>query len=51
MSTRLQSKVGLRRKHIEVAALEDGRQVWGAIFTSVALTGLCIATLFGVTIG
>ena len=52
MSTRLQSKaVALRRKRTEVVVLEDDRWVWGAIFTAVALTGLCVATLFGVTIG
>ena len=51
MSTRLQSEAALRRKRTEVIALENGHRVWGAIFTPVALTGLCVASLFSVTIG
>jgi hypothetical protein len=51
MSTRLQSKAALRRKRTEVMALENDHWAWGAIFTTVALTGLCLATLFSVAIG
>jgi hypothetical protein len=51
MSTRAQSKAALRRKHAAVVAMEDDRWVWGVIFTTVALTGFCVATLFNVAIG
>ena len=51
MSARLQSKaVALRCKRTEAVVLEDDRWVWGVIFTAAALSGLCVATLFGVTI-
>ena len=50
MSTRKQSNA-VMRKHVEVVATEDDRWVWGVIFTTAALTGLCVATLFNVTIG
>jgi hypothetical protein len=52
MSTRLQTRaVALRRRRTEVVGQEDDRGVWGAIFTAVAITGLCVATLFSVGIG
>ena len=51
MSTHVQSKAALRRKQAGVVALEDDRWVWGVIFTTVALTGLCVATLFSVAVG
>lgn len=42
MNARLRSKaVAMRRKRTEVA--DDDRWAWGAIFTAVALTGLCVA--------
>jgi hypothetical protein len=50
-STREQSKAALRRKQAGVVALDDERWVWGVIFTTVALTGLCVATLFSVAVG
>ena len=51
MSTRAQGKAALRRKHADVVSLEDDRWVWGVIFATVALSGLCVATLFSVAIG
>jgi hypothetical protein len=50
MSTRAQSRVALKRKRDDVVALEDDRWVWGVIFTTTALTGLCVATLFSVAL-
>jgi hypothetical protein len=51
MSGRLQSKaLALGRKRTGDVVLEDDRWVWGVIFTAAALSGLCVATLFGVTI-
>jgi hypothetical protein len=56
MSMRLQSKSVLGRKHGESVAAEDaavGNDVWawGVIFTTAALTALCVATLFCVGTG
>ena len=51
MSPRVQSKAALRRKHAAVVAIEDDRWVWGVIFGAAALTGLCLAIVFSVTIG
>jgi hypothetical protein len=51
MSTHVQSKAALRREQAGIVALEDDRWVWGVIFTTVALTGLCVATLFSVAVG
>jgi hypothetical protein len=51
MSTRKQSKAVLRRKRAEAVASENDWWVWGVIFTTVALTALCVATLFSVAIG
>jgi hypothetical protein len=52
MSTCKQSRAVTRHKHAAVVAPEDDRWVWGVIFfTTVALTGLCVATLFNVGIG
>jgi hypothetical protein len=51
MSARLQSKpLPLRRERTEAVVLEDDRWVWGVIFTAAALSGLCVAALFSVTI-
>jgi hypothetical protein len=43
MSTQVQCKATLRRKRAGLVALEDDRCVLGVIFTTVALTGLCVA--------
>ena len=51
MSPRVQSKSALRSKHAAVVATEDDRWVWGVIFAAAGLTGLCLATVFSVTIG
>jgi hypothetical protein len=51
MSTRGQSKAALKRKQAGVVAPDDDRWVWEVIFTTVALTSLCVATLFNVAIG
>jgi hypothetical protein len=52
MSPRVQSKAALRgNNHAAVVAIEDDRWVWGVIFTIAALSGLCLAALFSVTIG
>ena len=51
MSPREQSKPPLRGKHAAVVATEDDRWVGGMIFAAAALTGLCLGTVFSVTIG
>ena len=51
MSPRVQSKAALRGNHAAVVAIEDDRWVWGVIFATAALSGLCLATVFSVTIG
>ena len=51
MSRHVQCKATLRRKRASLVAQEDDRWVWGVIFTTVALTSLCVATLFSVTVG
>ena len=43
MSTQVQGKATLRCKRAGLVALEDDRCVLGVIFTTVALTGLCVA--------
>ena len=45
------NKAASRRRVTEVIALEDDSLAWGVILTIAALTGLCVATLFSVTIG
>ena len=50
MSKCKRSKAVIRHKRTEVVALEDDGWVWGVIFTTAALTGLCVVTLFSVAI-
>jgi hypothetical protein len=50
MSSRVQRTAVLGRKRAEVVALENDRWVWGMIFTTAALSALCVATLFSVAI-
>jgi hypothetical protein len=45
------NKAASRRKRTEVIALEDDSLAWGVILTIAALTALCVATLFSVTVG
>jgi hypothetical protein len=44
-------KAGLRSRQTKIIALEDDNLAWGVILTIAALTGLCVATLFSVSIG
>ena len=44
-------KAAFRGKRTKVAALGDDNLAWGVILTIAALTGLCVATLFSITIG
>jgi hypothetical protein len=50
MSPRVESKAASRGNN-HAAVVADDRWVWGVIFTTAALSGLCLAALFSVTIG
>jgi hypothetical protein len=51
MSTLVQNKAALNRNQVGVVIQEDDGWVWRVIFTTVAITGLGVATLFNVAIG
>ena len=44
-------KAGFRGRRTKIIALEDDNLAWRVIFTIAALSGLCVATLFSVSIG
>jgi hypothetical protein len=44
----MQTKPVLRRNRDESGAVEDDVWCWGVIFTTAAVTALCVAILFGI---
>jgi hypothetical protein len=50
MNTQMQSRTGQTRKGVQALSFDGDTWVWSVIFTSAALTGLFIATLFVVAV-
>jgi hypothetical protein len=50
MSTQMQSRAGQVRRGVQALSFDSDTWVWSVIFTSAALTGLFIATIFVVAV-
>jgi hypothetical protein len=50
MTSQMQNRADRPRKGSRAVAVENDNWVWGVIFTSAALTGLFVATVFVVAI-
>jgi len=51
MSARAHRNVAQSRKHPEAVTLDNDYWIWAVIFTTAALTALCVVTIFSVATG
>src|SRR5262245_66553578 len=51
MSARAHRNVAQSRKHPEAVTLDNDYWIWAVIFTTAALTALCVVTIFNVARG